>query len=330
MKNIFKVGMVFLAALGFSSASIAQPSWYLPYLTGFYVGLNGVDFQSRNGDQDFIQVFPASQQSDFNINTLSSRYHSGFAVFGGINFCEDDIAFNWLRFNSNDQNPFGTPTSTSIIVSQPRWENFSLWKNIYSRVRYDLDAAYVVIGHTIHPTVWDIRFAAGLEYVNLDSNMFVTSNLLSTPGVTYGHDASSRLKGIGPRIEVDMNYHLPYQFSLYGNANLALLSSTRSVVLNNLNTLDNTNFAVNLTRRTIYVPKFGMKLGVNYEYAFCMQDELGNQVRNSLLLQAGWMVDSYIHVVERVSNDSVNTATTISNYSYSGFFFGFTANVGLI
>jgi hypothetical protein len=351
MKSFFKktaVSMIVLGMAGSSYAamsSTANTSWS-PHMKGWFIGIDALDLQPRNDDLDFVTVFPNTSTGAVNTKAISPDYDWGFRLFGGIKFGDnDDLTLGWTRFHTNDSSSISDPagsTPGSLGVSQPRWLFSDNWKNINAKVNFDLDDVWLVMGHTINfNNPWSVRFAGGLEYAKLDSDMQVqaTYGFLEN-GVfeTYGFENTLDLKGIGPRVEGNAVYHLPYNFALFMDANAALLISRRDIALNTLNSAGISDVfpSVTFSTRHVVVPHLGMRIGGNWSYYFGQAG--GEGTCNVVTLEAGWQADTYIDAIERVNGSSSNsiatrlaqqraffssnTTTKVTNYSNQGLFLG--------
>lgn len=281
-------------------------------------------------------VFPNIDTGAIDNAAIKPSYKWDWRIFGGVKFCDhEDITLSWLRFHTSDSNSIGTPTSlTAGIpgVTFPRWLDDDTWMNVNASVTFNLDEAYGVYGHTVNVNAWSMRFAGGVEWAKLHSTM--TDHATSfTTGDVFGYQAKSKLRGVGPRVEFDLAYHLPYGFAVFGDTNLAMLIGTRDVYLDSQDTLFGFFPGDNFGTRHVTIPKLGAKLGLAYTYAF---GQLGGEGAGGTLstvsLAAGWEGDAYIHAVERPVDGSVvftsagsgiaNMDTKVSNYSDQGLFLG--------
>lgn len=366
MKSFFKrsaISIVVLGMAGSAYAAVPVPVYnydnWSPSFTGAFIGVEGLDLRPLNGDLDYVTVIPNTPNTaniPFNTNAINTSYDWGWRVYGGIKFSDqDDITLSWMQLRTSDNNStFPTGTISGILgVSTPRMLFDFPWDSVQGHVSFDLDDAYAVWGHTINfNNPWSVRFAAGVEYAKIDSDLTVSadgSTFFDVPNLALmGFTSNSSLKGFGPRVEFDMTYHLPYGFALFGNANAALLVSNRDISLNPVNasvfipdiedpetfTFFNSNFST----RHVVVPKFGARLGASYTYVWGQVGAEGIPCQTtSLTIDAGWQVESYIHAIERIDEGFVDTgiepglqpssvtslaSTKVSNFGDSGFFIG--------
>ncbi len=357
MKSLFKRTAISVIVLGMAGSSYAAISasnnntWSSPRMKGWFIGIDALDLQPRNDDLDFVTVFPNTSTGAVNTKAISPDYDWGFRLFGGIKFGDnDDITAGWTRFHTNDSSSIADPMSSIPGIfgaSLPRWLDVQDWHNINAKVNFDLDDVWLVMGHTINfNNPWSVRFAGGFEYAKLDSDMQVQATITSasgdSPSFIFGYDNTLDLKGIGPRVEGNVVYHLPNNFALFMDANAALLISKRDIALNGENPAGANSFldSATFSTRHIVVPHLGMRIGANWSYYFGQAG--GEGTCNVVTIEAGWQADTYIDAIERVNNvasninESVpvlspppivsslqpNTTTRTSNYSNQGLFLG--------
>ncbi|VVC75135.1 hypothetical protein AQUSIP_04120 [Aquicella siphonis] len=344
MKSFFKKSAISLLVVGMSGASYAaMPSnnaMWSPHMTGWFIGVDALDLRPENGDLDYVTLFPATSNGSFYTRAISTDHDWSWRLYGGIKFTDnDDITLSWLRMRTSDSDsvaPIGAINNETYSV--PRWLPGTYWENVSAKVKFDLDEAYAVWGHTINfNNPWSVRYAAGIEYARLNSDFSVSGDDFNGSYDTLAYKAKSRLNGWGPRAEFDMTYHLPYGFALFANTNAALLVSTRKLSLEGYSSDYESYYLLNsyYSNRHVVVPKLGMRLGASYTYMFGQAGGEGAPC-SSLTIDAGWQVDSYIHAIERPNGDysSVSTlvqptsgysgvgATKTSNFGDQGFFLG--------
>lgn len=345
MNTFINISLASLLTLGTASTAFADMSSMFQF-KGAFVGADYLYMEAMNGDQDYVTVFPSSNLGGINNYTINNDFHSGYQVFGGIKFGDmDDMTGSWTRLHTSDFSsitPHGaTPGSSPLSV--PRWAFEANWVNITGRASYDLDDAYLVIAHTINfNNPWSVRFGAGAEYSRIYSVMTVQNNF--GPGFfAAGYEGVSDMHGVGPRVEADMMYHLPYGFTLFANGNVALLDSDRGIALNTLNAADGKCPSQNDGPRKVLIPKFGIKAGLSFSYKFCQIWRCGTESATTLTIEAGYQAESYVHAVERfLTVDSLlagyNTTqgydpfvdTKTSNYGYQGLFVNANINLDMI
>ena len=367
MKSFFKRSAITIAILGIAGASYAKSSgYYLTGLTGAFIGVEGLDLRPMNGDLDYVTLVPNSPDTTFNTQAINPSYNWNWRIYGGIKFTDsDDITLSWMQMRTSESDsvsPTGSPPPNGIGGSFPRWLVLPgfittyAWSTISSHVTFDLDDAYAVWGHTIKfNNPWTVRFAAGLEYAKLDSDLRVTTlnNTLPSPPIffgntTFGYTADSHTKSFGPRLEFDAKYSLPYGFALFEEGNMALFNSTRKVSLIpytpgfSIETFVVSNFLFynsSFTTRHVIIPKFGTRLGASYSYTWGQAGAEGCGA-TTLTVDAGWEIEAYIHAIERPEQGFASRAdgtptppipsfsnfdfatTKVSNFSNQGLFVG--------
>jgi hypothetical protein len=345
MKSFFKKSVISMFVMGMAGTSFAMhnsvnqsgAAWS-PHMTGWFIGVDGLDLRPENGDLDYATLFPAVSSGSFSTQSISPDYQWSWRLYGGIKFTDnDDITLSWLRMRANDNESVGIPVNNS---AQPRFGFSDNWTGISGKVDFDLDNAYLVWGHTINfNNPWSVRYAAGFEYAKLNSDMTVTETNTSFEGV--GYTADSHLNGYGPRVEFDMTYHLPYNFALFADANAALLSSTRKISqfgqFGSTNPANETLNSSYFSTRHVVIPHFGERLGVSYTCIFGQAGGEGASL-SALTIDAGWQVDTYIHAIERpvesfgdfADFSSTFATTKTSNFGDQGFFIGLKYSAGAL
>lgn len=350
MKSFFKRSAISMAILGMTGSVYAnvliqnQPCWS-PQITGAFIGIEGLDLRPMNGDLDYVTLFPAAPGDTFSTKKITNSYDWSWRVYGGINFTEnDDISASWTQLHSSDTNS-ETPTITSASIfggiSLPRWADVEPWENVNGRVTFNYNDAYLVWGHTVNfNNPWSLRFAGGLEYATIKSNLSVIENAPSFAVETVGFESNSHLTSFGPRIEMDATYHLAYGIALFADANAALLIGKRSVSLDPIN-FNDTDITDDLPifdydTHHVVVPKAGARLGASYSYTWGQVGAEGVVCGSTVLtVDLGWQVETYIHAIERPGrvletetaaalqgSDNNFHSTKTSNFGDSGFFIG--------
>lgn len=360
MKSFFKRSAISIVVLGMAGSAYAavpvqvynydnwSPSFY-----GAFIGAEGLDLRAMNGDLDYVTSNPLIVPTGGSVSTkaINTSYNWDWRVYGGIKFTDsDDITVSWMQMRNSNSSTFTPPSFPSGFgLSTPRWLFSDDWSTVTGHVTFDLDDAYAVWGHTINfNNPWSLRFAAGVEYARLNSEMTVTAqdtpdSPLDTNTPLVGFEADNTTQGVGPRVEIDLTYHLPYGFALFGNANAALLVSTRDISLDPVLVLDTDRdevyFSSDYSNRHVVIPKFGARLGASYSYVWGQAGAEGLPCRTTTLtVDAGWQVETYIHAIERPDDGfreftvpvglnqpraSSNFASTkTSNFGDSGFFVG--------
>lgn len=308
MKTFFRRSAISIIVIGMAGTAYATATPkamdFSPQFTGAFIGVEGLNLRPQNGDLDYVTAGPTTSPGAFSTSAISPSYQWDWRVYGGIKFTDnDDITLSWMRMRNSETDSISAADG-SFINATPRWLYNSNYSNVSGHVNFDLDDAYAVWGHTINfNNPWSVRLAAGVEYAKLDSDMTVTGNDLffNDPSTAVGFTSDSSFKGVGPRAEVDLTYHLGYGFALFGNANAAALVSKRNVSLNPVvaEWEDATFFNSDFSERHVVIPKFGMRLGASYSYMFGQTGGEGPCRVTTLTLDAGWQAETYIHAIER-------------------------------
>lgn len=317
MKSIIKLSLLGLS-LAVSGITLAQNTG--SYTSGFFIGGDGLYLQPRNGDMDYVTLYPANVNQAFNTQAIDTDYHWGFDVFGGLRIGDhDDVTVGWKHLYTSDNDGVGNLGDSR--TSTPRWGLTSSWNSVNGKVNYDWDAVFAELGHTMQINQpWQVRLAAGLEYGKLNNDMTVSSFFADEEDEIYGYAVKSSFRGIGPRASFNMMYHFNHSFALFADANLALLVAQRTVDLNSLNINDGKCPSAEFDERKVITPKVATKLGLRYSYDFAHEGS-GNTRLN---IDAGWEATTYIHAVERLGDSGVygTVSTRVSNYANQGAFIG--------
>lgn len=356
MKSFFKRSAISVIVLGMAGSvyaampqhQLSNNSSWSPQVSGAFIGVEGLDLRPLNGDLDYVTIFPTTSTGVFNTDNISTSYHWGWRVYGGIKVTDnDDLTLSWMQLNTSQNDSVGLDGVTQTAA--PRWLSsfpftFINFTSVNGHVTFDLDDAYLVWGHTINfNNPWSLRFAGGLEWAKINSNLTVTADTndpLPAGAGVIGFESKSRARGFGPRAELDMTYHLPCGFALFGNANGALLVSTRDISIfpTNVEQTEFDFFGSDYSDRHVVIPKFGARLGASYSYTWGQAGGEGCRT-TTLMVDAGWQVESYIHAIERplaVGSSEISPGVTqqpgpflsfdsdtkVSNFGDSGLFIG--------
>jgi hypothetical protein len=350
MDTFFKKFTTALLMMGIASTACAAAgnanSAGIFRVNGVFFGVDALSLQPRNDDLDYVTVFPDTSTGSVSTKAIPTSYDWGFNLFAGIKFGNNnDLTLDWWRLHTNDSSsiPNQTESLVSMLVwqTQPRWLFTDTWQDINAKVDFKLDDVSLVLGHTVNfNNPWSLRFGGGLEYAQLDSDMQVLATYVvpSAFGSTYGFESENDFKGIGPRVESNLIYHLPYNFALFVDGDAALLIGRRDLGFDSLRTQGGASTvngfpSINFTTPHIVVPHLGMRIGVSYSYYFSQAG--GDYSCNVLGLEAGWQADTFINAIERVEQNTVSelpqlvggissssVTTKVSSFSDQGLFFG--------
>lgn len=293
-------------------------SWS-PHTSGWFIGVEGLDLRAENGDLDFYQVGTTFDGvTSTYTQAISTSYQWNWRLFGGFHFGDnDDFTVSWMRMRNSDSEHVNF---TGLSGFDLRYIDDVPFAD--GHVNFDVDNVYGVLGHTIYfNNPWSVRFAAGVEYARVESNLSVSGFSSSS-----FEDAvsDSEIKGWGPRVEVDLNYHIMNNFSIFANTNAALLVSERDISFSDISGSieEVTGFGYdNYSDRHVVIPRFGMRLGASYTFGFGQAGSEG--AGSAVTLSAGWQVESYVHAIERGTyGDDFIGETRVSNFGDQGLFLG--------
>lgn len=341
MKSIFKQSAIGLVIFGMAGSSLAL-GW-LPKTTGVFGGAEGLYLRPQNGDLDFVTsgfspAFTLAPSSPSIVTqNISPDYQWGWRLYAGLKYTgNDDMTISWQHFNQTFSNSILSDTAVNLSRLLPGL----LWESVGSKVDFDLDEAYIVWGHTItFKNPWYLRLAAGVEFANLfsDQTNIGADSAFLDPIAAY--KTKSHMEGWGPRFELDVGYHLPCNFQWFARTNVVLLSATRKTQLTVKETPANISLLqidYSYDNRKTIVPKFGMKIGLGWDYAFGQAGAEGC-CGTFAAVELGWQADVYVHAIERVNDGAMigfgedqpfrfylpsSDNHTVSNFSEQGLFVG--------
>jgi hypothetical protein len=337
--SMFVLSMAGTAVAGHQNSNASYGTW-APHYTGFFIGVEGLDLRPMNGDTDYVTQNPFTTTGSFYNDSVSSNYQWGWRVYGGIKFTDnDDLTISWMNLHADDSDSVTNPSAGQTMV--PRWNTSSdAWQSVQGKVNTQYTDVYAMLGHSIHfNNPWSVRFAGGLEWTKINSDLTVTGTNTDSDVDGSGFDSDSHLRGFGPRVEFDMTYHLPYNFALFAETNAGLLVSSRKISLEAINPV--TNITLNqssyFSTRHVVVPKFGTRLGASYTWIFGQAGGEGACL-SALKIDAGWQVESYVHAIGHVDaragagtpTDTTFPLTKTSNFGDQGLFIGLEYSSGAI
>ncbi|KTC68859.1 major outer membrane protein [Legionella birminghamensis] len=280
-----------------------------------FAGIDALYLEPRNDDLDYVTVYSSGYTKTHNVNL---DYDWGFRLYGGVKLLNNnDITIAWQRLHTNDLDNIGSDGNQPV---EPRWLTFFPWEYIRGKSSFDYDEVSGVFAHTKDfANGWLVRYGAGAEYAEIDSRLSVKGR--TTDFVERGYSNVSDFHGFGPRVEADIFYNLYQDISVFASANSALLIGERTFALHALD-LDGTSR--DFADRSVVVPKFGLRVGLDYKKSF---DLTGS---TSLIdLQLGWQAETYIDPIERPSTGLIGGEGSVgvvlprtSNFSNQGLFFG--------
>ena len=143
MKSFFKKSVISMFVMGLAGTSFAHSNvsqsnaMWSPHMTGWFIGLEGLDLRPENGDLDYVTLFPASgiDNGSFSTQSITPDYQWSWRLYGGFKFTDnDDITLSWLRMRASDNDSVGIPVGNS---SQPRFSDSSNWTSVGAKVDFD-------------------------------------------------------------------------------------------------------------------------------------------------------------------------------------------------
>jgi len=336
MNTFFKKTAISIVVLGMTSIAFAgathRHTKVSPIQTnGYFIGVEGLDLRAMNGDLDF---YATVSNSSYHVHNISMDHDWGWRLFGGLTFGDnDDLTLSWFRLRSSSSEGSSSDTALRVRFIGSGAEDVS------AKATFDIDEGSVVLGHTIHlNNPWSVRLAGGLTFARVDSDLRINSTLNNSntvslqPGIIdFSQVSKSRMRGWGPRTEVDVIYNINQNLALFAKTNASLLVAHRDVSFDSFEFItfeDNEiDFEYDFPGRNVVVPKLGMRLGVSYILGFGQAGGEG-VAASSFALSAGWQVESYIHAIERYRAFDDIPNTTVSNFGDHGLFLGFTYSTG--
>lgn len=326
------------AALAQESAASTDRTFaaaWQDHLNGAFVGFEGIDIRQMPEDTEYL----ASQELDtgaVKFNRIPTGYQWAWRVWLGVNLTgNDDVTASWMQIRLNDTRVINHPSN---VLSLPRWSLRDIWENINGRYTSDLDEVYAVWGHRLKVNDrWELRWAAGAEYARINNTLTVTADVPTLAFLTFGYKGKSRLNSMGPRLELDAIWHVPYGcgFAIFAKTNLALLAGKRTVEMQNINLNPVVFIAIpDSFYDTDYtvVPKIGMRVGGSYSHVFGQAGAEGMTCcrLTTFTLELGWMEESWIHAIARAEQSNIGTfsynVTDAQNFNVQGFFLGLNIN----
>ena len=360
MSTLFKKATFSILALSITSsasyATLLPPNTVTnPNIKGVFIGIDGLYLQPTNNNLDYITIYP-NGPGFVSTQSVSPDYTGGFNLYGGVTFGHnDDFTVDWAHLHSSDSN-----SAANILGAQtatPLWLFNSNWSIVTGNSEFDYDDVSAVLGHTYYfNNPWSVRFAAGAEYARIENDFNVTG--IQSPGLggtTFGYQQTSEFNGVGPRVEGDLFYRLPYNFGLFADSNAALLIGRRNLSLNSINPTD---ASYSFSNRNIVVPSLGIKLGVSYTFLFGSVHTVGvvggegaaatktvTTPATAVNISGGWQANTLLNAVEHpncigfggggsgsgsgsenLPSSCSQLTNTVTDYSNQGVFLGIKVN----
>jgi len=263
-----------------------------------YLEHTGTDFfGERRGP------FGTNPTGYWNQDGVNSDWEWGFKLEGSYHFgTGNDIDINWYHFNPSHRFDLRDFTLTAFDPSLDVADRAD-WR---VHLRPEWDAVNFEFGQLVnfgeHKV---IRFHGGVQYAHIKHRRtFDSLYYINTPTVLPLNGAfvfQEEFNGAGPRVGMDMSYHIGNGFAIYANGATALLvGETRHHALDRLR-----SYRLRGDRDEV-VPEMEAKIGAMYTYATGSGD---------FTLDAGYMVTHYWNALH-------TGFTGATDFSVDGVYFG--------
>lgn len=278
---------------------------------GWNLSVDVLYWQTKVAPSDYCYLNDGAVDSPINY-TLTNQFvdydwNWGFKVAAGYNFEHDqwDTKLEYTYFRNSGNNSVGPVCAPSAIQSKDLDEAYVLTqdsisefldlnlvsvnaaearahvKNSYDNLYWDLGRAFFVSKClSIRPSIgveaaWftlksSVKFTGGTESSNyLDTiGGFGCNNLYSS--------TTSKFSGVGPRAAINTKWHLCEGFSIYGNANAALLFSYMQHTGKATYSAKPKNQANVVSKFHVLSPTAKFELGIMYDkYIMCDTQHFG-------------------------------------------------------
>ena len=287
-----------------SSVSFERKAWHFGaqalYLQPRYSGYNqlGVLGNTPLGDSPTQLRFQA----------VNDTWGWGFKVDAAYDFhTGNDINVNWLHYNTTtNRGTIAVPAGSSFTDGL---SNEYTSGNISTLRRPSWDAVNAEFGQMYHFDAYDdVRFHGGLQFARIKTQTSISlpnavdSTTYTTQKIVY--------TGVGPRIGIDMGYHLKSVIVLYANGAASILIGPTHFYDTGMSSGGHNTLQLVEGSATAIVPELDVKLGVKY---------LHPTARGTLRFDLGWMLNNYFSA--QVNNHATDTHE--SDFAIQGLFFGF-------
>jgi len=327
MKYVLKKTSIALIALGISAGALANGGTVPMPASGFNVtvphqdagwavGIEGMYWQPNMHNLAYAVAPTATFSGDVidintDIHTVEPDYDWGFALWGTYHFAGqgNDITLRWTRLHTDDddsvEHPFDIEAGQFGVFPTKDHPAFGIgipFEKGHSDVDFEYDAVDLMVGQHIDigPCL-DVRIAAGLRYVSLDTTVKDDFEfVIEDEGAIKEHvNYESDYQGIGPRVEIDGMYDFGSGFGFVAGAGASILIGENDVTAaKEIHSFDGDGdledtFKVKGDKGDTQqvVPEIDAKLGVNYVY------NMGGQ--SSVAIEAGWKAVNYFDVHQR-------------------------------
>ncbi|WP_131740760.1 Lpg1974 family pore-forming outer membrane protein [Legionella busanensis] len=265
---------------------------------GFDVGIHALYLRPAFNGNQYADNFLG-----YNTNGTFLDKHDdwlwGFKLEGSYHFSTgSDITASWYHLRDD------------IVTSGNTYDSLVTGSTLsfaYNRDTYTWDAVNVEFGqHADFGMFKDVRFHAGIQYVNIKLQEYAPVTITTTDGdvIPNYNDTTQKFKGVGPRVGMDLAYNFNDAFNIYGRLAGALL-------IGDVDSLDKSGGTLPFfnSSSTTIVPEFDVKLGVAYTY---------NMPTSKLIVDGGYMATNYFEALTLVSGG----VTPSTSYGFHGPYFG--------
>ncbi len=294
--------------------------------SGVEFTVTGLYLQPTNSDLDYattVQTTSGSNTTTTNVSTLNPDYNLGFAIGLGYVFADsgNDVQANWTHFSHNNTTSQVFNGNSPTIISKAgivfNDANPGDQQSASSTADFKYDAVDLDVGQYISVgTRLQTRLFAGLRYAQIKNNLTDTYNDNNIPrggdtSNTTTETYNSKFTGIGPRMGVDVSYHVGGCFGVVGHMAATLLVGrveANSNVVQTESPIPFTNtLGANADNQTRIVPGFDMKLGVDYSIPF-------RNDASRFTIEAGYQATQYVDAIDRLTmqtNGSITDASLV-------------------
>lgn len=307
------------------------------YNGGVTLGITGLYLKPTSGDNAYAFVSEVTHDDVLknHLKSVKSDYDWAYNVSLGYIFpgTANDFAVTYSNFNHSSKDsvaetdPFLITATVPFIFPADVLLDKSEASARYNYQTLDFDfGQHFNIGCNTH-----VKLIGGVRLADLESSFKAHyEGIVAEPellGETFiaKTDRKSKFEGAGPRLGTAVEYNLGNGFGVVGQAATSLLvGNIRSNFTQNEAVLDDGADVFEVTvsnhrgKHTHVVPNLNAKLGVNYNYQFC------NPTRTKMTLEAGYQVDHYFNVDDRINSfDAFATGNVQAiNTSFSGPYIG--------
>lgn len=291
-----------------SPCSVSVPC----YNGGVTIGLAGLYLKPSSDRLDYAITYPGlADVVAGDVQTVTPDYDWGYRVSLGYIFpgTARDVTVTYSNFNHK--------TKDSVIVEDPAFlvstvtplitaDVLSTRSDASAKFNYqtlDVDfGQYFNIGCNTR-----VKLIAGVRFADLDSKFKARYDSVLPDDEIFDSTAiltaqKNTFKGVGPRAGVNLEYGFGNGFGVVAQTTTALLvgNNTNNFFQRDVSFVDDVavtdeTASFHQNKQTRVVPNLTGKLGVNYNYEFC------NPSRTHLTVEAGYQVDHYFNIADRLN-----------------------------